>query len=213
MRKFVVVISIVLILLGNSVQAFEKQLVTFKVIGPVHRREKYFQLGRKKFYRYGLCNECWKTIRKEAFKGFGVEVTTTTWGTGKKADSPVTVFVTLRDPDKIDLGEIARNALKAKAPHKKKRVFFFVLFADLTKESERTALKALSKIKGVNRSGSKTFLKVNKFGNEEKFRANQVSGGAIYLKLNGNEKVSLDSILTALKEVGIQAETTKPKIK
>ena len=70
-----------------------------------------------------------------------------------------------------------------------------VLFAKLDKESTVAARKALAKVKGISRKGT---------------RAN-VKKGQISVKISGETKISTAAILAALKDAGIEASISKAK--
>ncbi len=99
-----------------------------------------------------------------------------------------------------DLIKLATAVNKAKTPHGKKSPpgLALVVLAELDKESAAAALKALAKVKGVNRKGTTA----------------NVKKGQISIKLQGLDgssgaKLKISDILTALKKAGIKCSLTK----
>ncbi len=96
-----------------------------------------------------------------------------------------------------DLAVIAKAINSAETPHRDQSPpgLSLVLFAKLDKESAVAARKALAKVKGVSRKET---------------RAN-VKKGQISVKISGEAKISTATILTALKDAGIEASISQAK--
>src|SRR5262245_12788898 len=101
--------------------------------------------------------------------------------------------------DDTDLGAAAAKVASAETPHKSKVApeLLIVLFADLDKDSAKTAEKTLEKVKGVD-------AKATKADAEKK---------EISVALTGKEKVKIGDLLDPLKKEGINARTEKEEKK
>jgi hypothetical protein len=98
-----------------------------------------------------------------------------------------------------DLSKIAIAINGAQTPHKKisKPGVSLELFAKLTDESGAKALKALKKVKGVDAQGSQV----------------DSTRGVIGVRLVGDQPVTVDGIIAALKQDGIEAKVETDTVK
>jgi hypothetical protein len=92
----------------------------------------------------------------------------------------------------LDLGELAATIDGADTPHKaqSKPGVALELFAPLDEASAQTALAALAKVKGVAAKGSKA----------------DIGSGTLSVKLAAGQPATVDIIVTALKDAGIDAQ-------
>lgn len=114
--------------------------------------------------------------------------------TPNKGEGPVRVEGEIEE--EADLSETAEAVNAANTPHKGEHApgLSLVLFAELDKDSSAKALEALAEVEGVDAEASST--------DDEK--------GEISAKIKGgDDKVTVDGILEALKDAGIEASTTK----
>lgn len=98
-----------------------------------------------------------------------------------------------------DLSKVALAINGADTPHKKlsKPGVSLELFAKLTEETGPKALKSLEKIKGVDATGSRVDAK----------------RGVISVRLVGGQPVTIDGIIAALKQDGIEAKVETDTVK
>ena len=110
-------------------------------------------------------------------------------------DGPSQVIVTCEG--ECDLAACAAKVAEAKTPHREqaKPGMCLVLFSKLDETSAKEAVTACRKIKGVEGAACKA----------------DAAKGEIHIKLAGGEKISAEQIVQALRDAGIQAQTTKAK--
>ena len=112
-----------------------------------------------------------------------------------KGKGPVRIIGELQAT--ADLAKMARMVIEANTPHKSQSPpgLAVVLFAKLDKKSARQARQSLRKLKGVD--AKQTSVNARK--------------GEISARINGKEKVSVSTMLAALKDAGINASIKQPK--
>ncbi len=111
-------------------------------------------------------------------------------------ETPARVVATA--DENADLSKAAEKVKEANTPHKAKVApgLTIVLFADLKDKSEaEKAEKAVQKVKGVSAGGTKADAQKDE----------------IHVQLTGDHKVTMHDLMSALKDAGITAHTTKGK--
>ena len=95
----------------------------------------------------------------------------------------------------LDLGAAAKKVNDANTPHKSQVApgLSLVLFAKLDMDSSKKAEDALAKVKGVDKSRTKT----------------SAEKGEIIAKIKGGERVTVADIQKALKDAGIETTLSK----
>jgi hypothetical protein len=139
------------------------------------------------------CGNCAKKIADALDQG-GLKPETSPKATEEKPQRLV-----MEAKDDTDLGAASAKVFDAPTPHKSKVApgIVIVLFADLDKDSAKTAEKTLEKVKGVDAKATKA----------------DADKDEISVVLTGKEKVKVADLLDPLKKEGISARTEKDEKK